>query len=154
MPKFTQQQITEREEKVSVQIKEAQLATEKEDKEYEELLKRQQAKSDNSIDGYYVQALGNNEYGLQMVSTKIDDSYEIIIPFDGQVSPGYELYIERNNAGVLEQRIRKENLGYGAERKLHYPSIPEQLDMIYHNIDKWKETIKEIKDLHPKGDKQ
>ena len=50
MPKFTQQQITEREEKVSVQIKEAQLATEKEDKEYEELLKRQQAKSDNSID--------------------------------------------------------------------------------------------------------
>jgi len=32
-----------------------------------------------------------------------------------------------------------------------YPSISEQLDDIYHNgIDKWKETIKTVKDKYPK----
>jgi hypothetical protein len=33
-----------------------------------------------------------------------------------------------------------------------YPSIEEQLDMIYHHgIDAWKTVIKEIKDTYPKN---
>tara|TARA_R110002153_G_scaffold20905_1_gene70553 strand:- start:167 stop:484 length:318 start_codon:yes stop_codon:yes gene_type:complete len=32
-----------------------------------------------------------------------------------------------------------------------YPSIAEQLDMIYHDIDNWKAKIKEIKDANPKA---
>jgi len=41
---------------------------------------------------------------------------------------------------------------YIIKRAENYPAIPEQLDDIYHNgIDKWKETIKTIKDKFPKG---
>lgn len=36
-------------------------------------------------------------------------------------------------------------------RKIAYPSIPDQLDEIYHNgIDAWKVIIKKVKDDHPK----
>lgn len=152
MPKYTAQQIEERQNILEAQQKLVQEKYETEQEQAQIQKENQQFNLDNSVDGYYIQVLGDNEYGSQIGPNKIDSSYEIILPFIGLVSPGYEIYIERNNAGVLEQRIRKENLGYKAERKLNYPSIPEQLDMIYHDIDKWKETIKQIKDLHPKGD--
>tara|TARA_B100000287_G_scaffold432854_1_gene493146 strand:- start:60 stop:329 length:270 start_codon:yes stop_codon:yes gene_type:complete len=36
-------------------------------------------------------------------------------------------------------------------RRKEYPSIVDQLDDIYHNgVDKWKETIKAVKDKYPK----
>jgi len=36
-------------------------------------------------------------------------------------------------------------------RKIAYPSIPDQLDEIYHNgIDAWKVIIKKVKDDNPK----
>tara|TARA_R100001530_G_scaffold68060_1_gene48438 strand:+ start:276 stop:572 length:297 start_codon:yes stop_codon:yes gene_type:complete len=41
---------------------------------------------------------------------------------------------------------------YARKRKAEYPSIPDQLDDIYHNgIDAWKATIKVTKDKYPKG---
>lgn len=40
---------------------------------------------------------------------------------------------------------------YARKRVLVYPSISEQLDMIYHDIDNWKAKIKEIKDANPKA---
>ena len=40
---------------------------------------------------------------------------------------------------------------YGWKREQEYPSIPDQLDDIYHNgIDAWKATIKVTKDKYPK----
>jgi hypothetical protein len=37
-------------------------------------------------------------------------------------------------------------------RKNLYPSIPDQLDKIYHEgIDEWKKVIKAVKDANPKG---
>ena len=40
---------------------------------------------------------------------------------------------------------------YQRKRASEYPSIADQLDDLYHNgIDGWKETIKAIKDKHPK----
>ena len=59
-----------------------------------------------------------------------DDSYELIIPFVGQVSKGYELYVARNDAGVLEQRIREEDLDYSGKRRNEYPSIDECIHAI------------------------
>ena len=48
------------------------------------------------------------------------------------------------NAKIAELEV-KEN------RQADYPSIADQLDDIYHNgIDAWKETIKAVKDKHPK----
>lgn len=38
-------------------------------------------------------------------------------------------------------------------REKEYPSIKDQLDILYHQgYDGWKEKIKEIKDKYPKGD--
>ena len=40
---------------------------------------------------------------------------------------------------------------YQAKRMAEYPSIPEQLDKIYHSgVDAWKTDIKAIKDKYPK----
>ena len=40
---------------------------------------------------------------------------------------------------------------YQYKRELEYPSIPDQLDKIYHDgIDGWKKTIKTVKDKYPK----
>jgi hypothetical protein len=40
---------------------------------------------------------------------------------------------------------------YADLRRVAYPSVEEQLDMIYHDgIDAWKTEIKKIKDQYPK----
>lgn len=39
---------------------------------------------------------------------------------------------------------------YSEKRVEEYPSIAEQLDMIYHDINNWRAKIKEIKDKYPK----
>lgn len=152
MPKYTAEQLQERQDNLEAQNKLVQEKYEAEQEQAQIQKEKQQDKLDNPIDGYYVQVLGDNEYGSQMSPDKIDDSYELIIPFVGQVTKGYELYIDRNDAGILEQRIREENLGYASKRKNEYPKIADQLDMIYHDIDAWRETIKEIKDRNPKGE--
>ena len=44
-----------------------------------------------------------------------------------------------------------ENDSYKSNRQAEYPSIPNQLDDIYHNgVDAWKATIKAVKDKYPK----
>ena len=41
---------------------------------------------------------------------------------------------------------------YQRSRAAEYPSIPDQLDEIYHNgVDAWKAVIKKTKDKYPKG---
>ena len=43
-------------------------------------------------------------------------------------------------------------IAYADKRKKEYPSIPDQLDDLYHNgIDGFKKTIKVTKDKYPKG---
>ena len=44
-----------------------------------------------------------------------------------------------------------EALEYQRKRAIEYPTIVEQLDMLYHTgIDGWKQAIKEIKDKYPR----
>lgn len=41
---------------------------------------------------------------------------------------------------------------YKVKRKEEYPSIEEQLDILYHEgIEVWRDKIKEIKDKFPKA---
>lgn len=40
---------------------------------------------------------------------------------------------------------------YTEKRLQEYPSVQEQLDMIYHNIDEWRTKIAAIKLRHPKN---
>ena len=52
-----------------------------------------------------------------------------------------------------QERLQTEydNNKYQRDRAAEYPSIPDQLDDIYHNgIDGWKATIKVTKDKYPK----
>ena len=66
----------------------------------------------------------------------------------------------RNKDGVLftpEQskvdpaRVELDKLKYKDQRKFEYPSVTEQLDLIYHDIDNWKAVIKQTKDKYPKS---
>jgi len=49
------------------------------------------------------------------------------------------------------RQVDEDANGYKSNRASEYPSIPDQLDDIYHNgIDAWKATIKVTKDKYPK----
>jgi len=52
----------------------------------------------------------------------------------------------------LARQLDEEANGYKTSRANEYPSIPDQLDDIFHNgLDAWKATIQETKDKYPKG---
>ena len=49
------------------------------------------------------------------------------------------------------RQVDEDANGYKSKRAAEYPSIPDQLDEIYHNgIDSWKAVIKTTKDKYPK----
>ena len=52
----------------------------------------------------------------------------------------------------FKQRLDVElaKVEYTANRKAEYPPVAEQLDMIFKDIDAWRETIQAIKDKYPK----
>ena len=55
-------------------------------------------------------------------------------------------------AKLAELSTAYDNLDYARKRVAEYPSIPDQLDKIYHSgVDAWKADIKAIKDKYPKG---
>lgn len=51
-----------------------------------------------------------------------------------------------------KKRLAKElaNIEYKIGRNNEYPPIADQLDMIFKDIDAWRETIQAIKDKYPK----
>ena len=51
----------------------------------------------------------------------------------------------------LDAEVERLNNGYQEKRRLEYPSVVDQLDLIYHSgIDAWKAKIKETRDKYPK----
>ena len=49
-------------------------------------------------------------------------------------------------------KVEYDSQEYARNRASEYPSIPDQLDEIYHNgVDSWKAVIKKTKDKYPKG---
>lgn len=57
---------------------------------------------------------------------------------------------EEVNAELERLKVEYSNTRYRGMRREEYPSIEEQLDMIYHDIDAWRETINSIKAKYPK----
>ena len=52
---------------------------------------------------------------------------------------------------LAAHKLDSQDNDYKRNRQHEYPSIPDQLDDIYHNgIDGWKATIKVTKDKYPK----
>ena len=57
---------------------------------------------------------------------------------------------ETIQAKFIELSNEYEKQAYARARADAYDPIPEQLDMIYHDIDGWKKRIKSVKDKYPK----
>ena len=64
-------------------------------------------------------------------------------------SDGTKIDVEQSK--VDEARVELSKLDYEWKREQEYPSVVDQLDLIYHSgIDAWKAKIKETKDKYPK----
>ena len=56
-----------------------------------------------------------------------------------------------DNSKVTAARTELDKLKYKSQRAAEYPSVVDQLDLIYHSgVDAWKTKIKETKDKYPK----
>ena len=67
--------------------------------------------------------------------------------YDGLDKPTDEQIASYETAGNTAETLN----GVLRTRKKLYPSIPDQLDKIYHEgIDEWKKVIKAVKDANPK----
>jgi len=55
------------------------------------------------------------------------------------------------DAKLAELKTAYDNNKYQRDRAAEYPSVVDQLDLIYHSgVDAWKAKIKETKDKYPK----
>lgn len=57
-----------------------------------------------------------------------------------------------NGLKALQDAWDLENNSYKSKRRDEFPSVVDQLDLIYHSgVDAWKAKIKETKDKYPKS---
>ncbi len=85
----------------------------------------------------------------------LEPNAEVTIVEDKIVGWHNEKITQPTDAEITAEQTRLQteydNNAYQRNRAAEYPSIPDQLDDIYHNgIDAWKETIKATKDKYPK----
>ena len=67
--------------------------------------------------------------------------------YEGLAKPNDSKIAEYETAGNTAETLS----GVLTKRASEYPSIPDQLDKIYHEgIDEWKKVIKAVKDANPK----
>ena len=86
---------------------------------------------------------GGAEYGT---SPKEDGSYTIEW-LDEKTQPTQA----EIDAEIIRLQAEYDAKQYQRDRQLEYPSIPDQLDKIYHSgINEWKKDIKAVKDKYPK----
>ena len=67
---------------------------------------------------------------------------------------GKSITLEQSKINAARTAINKElaDTKYQRDRAAEYPSVVDQLDLIYHSgIDAWKAKIKETKDKYPKS---
>lgn len=63
-----------------------------------------------------------------------------------------DIKTEQDRWDFFEHIAEQDRLEYRNIRKHYYPSVEEQLDMIYHlGIEGWREEIDKIKTKVPKG---
>ena len=101
----------------------------------------------NHIEDYLVTVRVGQWFGWSDASNKI---YANLIVHDGGSKP-----TESDcTAGLaaLQAAWDLENDSYKSKRRDEYPSVVDQLDLIYHSgIDVWKAKIKETKDKYTKS---
>ena len=85
----------------------------------------------------------------------LEPNAEVTLIKDEIVTWHSEDITQPTNSEITAEQTRLQteydNNAYARNRVSEYPSIPDQLDDIYHNgIDAWKATIKVTKDKYPK----
>ena len=85
----------------------------------------------------------------------LEPNAEVTIIEDKIVGWHNEEITQPTDAEITAEQTRLQteydNNAYQRNRAAEYPSIPDQLDEIYHNgIDSWKAVIKTTKDKYPK----
>ena len=86
-----------------------------------------------------------NELGISAVVRNND--YDTIV----WTNPEEAVSKEVLDTKVSEMQSAEDATQYQRDRAEKYPSIPDQLDTIYHQgLDAWKAEIKEVKDKYPK----
>ena len=85
----------------------------------------------------------------------LEPNAEVTIIEDKIVGWHNEEITQPTDAEITAEQTRLQteydNNAYQRNRAAEYPSIPDQLDEIYHNvIDSWKAIIKTTKDKYPK----
>jgi hypothetical protein len=98
------------------------------------------------IEDYLVTVRTGQWFGWSDSKNKI---YANLIVHDGGSKPTEKECTD--GLAALQAAWDLENDSYKSQRKAEYPSVVDQLDLIYHSgIDTWKAKIKETKDKYPK----
>ena len=98
------------------------------------------------IEDYLITVRSGQWFGWSDFKNRI---YANLIVHDGGTKPTEKQCTD--GLAALQAAWDLENDSYKSKRRAEYPSVPEQLDDIFHNgIDGWKATIKAIKDKYPK----
>lgn len=100
----------------------------------------------NHIEDYLITVRTGQWFGWSDSKNKI---YANLIVHDGGSKPTEKECTDGLAALITEWEL--ENNSYKSKRRAEYPSVVDQLDLIYHSgIDAWKAKIKETKDKYPK----
>ena len=98
------------------------------------------------IEDYLMRVREGQWFGWSDSKNKI---YANLIVHDGGSKPTEKQCTDGLKA--LQDAWDLENDSYKSKRKTEYPSVVDQLDLIYHSgVDAWKAKIKETKDKYPK----
>ena len=101
---------------------------------------------ENHIEDYLVTVRPGCWFGWSDSKNKV---YANLIVHDGGSKPTEKECTDGLKA--LQDAWDLENNSYKSKRRDEFPSVVDQLDLIYHSgIDAWKTKIKETKDKYPK----
>lgn len=99
------------------------------------------------IEDYLVTVRTGQWFGWSDSKNKI---YANLIVHDGGSKPTESDCT--NGLKALQDAWDLENNSYKSKRRDEFPSVVDQLDLIYHSgVDAWKAKIKETKDKYPKS---
>ena len=87
-------------------------------------------------------------------STNTIWAFELDGSQDHLIKPGMVSVTKEQAEEINRQKQISEfnALSYIDKRSAEYPSIPDQLDLIFHGgIDAWRSTVQAVKDKYPKG---
>ena len=99
------------------------------------------------IENYLVTVRTGQWFGWSDSKNKV---YANLVVHDGGSKPTEKQCTDGLKA--LQDSWDLENDSYKSKRRDEYPTLVDQLDLIYHSgIDAWKAKIKETKDKYPKN---